>query len=32
MAELPEVRVQPNKPPFSVIGVDYFGPLLLLFI
>jgi hypothetical protein len=26
MADLPEVRVQPNKPPFSAVGVDCFGP------
>ncbi|KAL3979219.1 Rab5 GDP/GTP exchange factor [Sarotherodon galilaeus] len=26
MAELPESRVTPEKPPFSFVGVDYFGP------
>jgi len=29
MVEFPEVRVQPYKPPFSAIGVDYFGPFLV---
>ena len=29
MADVPEVRVQPNKPPFSAIGVGYFGPFLV---
>ena len=29
MAYLPEVRLQPNKPPFSAIGVDYFGLFLV---
>ena len=29
MAELPEVRVRPNKLPFSAIGVDYLGPFLV---
>ena len=27
MADLPEVRLVPEKPPFSYVGVDYFGPL-----
>lgn len=27
MAPLPEARVRPYRPPFSSIGVDYFGPL-----
>ena len=27
MSELPEVRVTPDKPPFTYVGVDYFGPL-----
>ena len=27
MADLPEVRVVPEKPPFAFVGVDYFGPL-----
>ena len=26
MADLPESRVSPDKPPFSSVGVDYFGP------
>lgn len=26
MAELPESRVTPEKPPLSFVGVDYFGP------
>ena len=26
MADLPESRVLPDKPPFSSVGVDYFGP------
>ena len=27
MANLPETRLTPNKPPFTYVGVDYFGPL-----
>ena len=27
MADLPAVRVAPEKPPFTFVGVDYFGPL-----
>ena len=27
MADLPEVRLVPEKPRFSYVGVDYFGPL-----
>lgn len=26
MADLPESRVLPNKPPFTGVGVHYFGP------
>ncbi len=26
MADLPSERVTPNKPPFTCVGVDYFGP------
>ena len=26
MANLPETRLTPNKPPFSYTGIDYFGP------
>lgn len=26
MADLPESRVLPDKPPFASVGVDYFGP------
>ena len=29
MADLPEDRVSPDKPPFSAVGVDYFGPFLV---
>ena len=28
MANLPEARFQINQPPFSHVGVDYFGPLI----
>ena len=27
MADLPEDRLTPDKPPFTYVGVDYFGPL-----
>ena len=27
MGELPMVRVSPDRPPFTFVGVDYFGPL-----
>ena len=27
MADLPEDRLTPEKPPFSFVGIDYFGPL-----
>ena len=27
MADLPEARLAPEKPPFIYVGVDYFGPL-----
>ena len=27
MADLPEVMIVPEKPPFTFVGVDYFGPL-----
>ena len=29
MADLPESRVTLNEPPFSRVGVDYFGPFLV---
>ena len=29
MADLPEDRVTPGKPPFTSVGVDYFGPLFV---
>ena len=29
MADLPPGRLQVDKPPFSHVGVDYFGPLLI---
>ena len=29
MADLPKDRLQPDKPPFSHVGVDYFGPFLV---
>ena len=28
MADLPKERLKPNAPPFSVVGLDYFGPFL----
>ena len=27
MAPLPDVRVTPAQPPFSSVGIDYFGPI-----
>ena len=27
MASLPEDRLIPDKPPFTYVGIDYFGPL-----
>ena len=29
MPDLPEVRVVPEKPPFTFVGVDYLDPLKL---
>ena len=29
MSDLPEDRVSPGKPPFSVVGIDYFGQFLV---
>ena len=29
MASLPEDRITPSKPPFTYVGVDCFGPLLV---
>ena len=29
MADLPTDRVTPNKPPFTYVGVDYFGPFMV---
>ena len=29
MAPLPVARVTQGQPPFSAVGVDYFGPLLV---
>ena len=29
MAELPGERVEPGEPPFTYVGVDYFGPILV---
>ena len=29
MADLPKDRVTPNEPPFTYVGVDYFGPLVV---
>ena len=29
MADLPEDRVTPGKPPFSYVGVDCFGPFMV---
>ncbi|XP_071483331.1 uncharacterized protein [Diadema antillarum] len=28
MADLPSSRVTPDKPPFSYVGIDYFGPIM----
>ncbi|XP_056307490.1 uncharacterized protein LOC130219206 [Danio aesculapii] len=29
MADLPDSRVTPSEPPFSRVGIDYFGPFLI---
>ena len=29
MAPLPSVRITPMNPPFTFVGVDYFGPLMV---
>ena len=29
MAQLPPERLTPDKPPFTFVGVDYFGPILV---
>ena len=29
MADLPDGRVQPDLPPFTHVGIDYFGPLFV---
>ncbi|XP_046325770.2 uncharacterized protein LOC124110437 [Haliotis rufescens] len=29
MADLPDDRLQPDKPPFSHVGMDFFGPFLV---
>ena len=29
MASLPQTRLTPSKPPFTYVGVDYFGPFLV---
>lgn len=29
MADLPKDRLQPDKPPFTYVGTDYFGPFLI---
>ena len=29
MADLPRSRVTPDQPPFTCVGIDYFGPFLV---
>ncbi|XP_046841790.1 uncharacterized protein LOC124435902 [Xenia sp. Carnegie-2017] len=29
MSDLPKSRVTPQKPPFTIVGIDYFGPMLV---
>ena len=29
MADLPRPRVTPDQPPFTCVGVDYFGPFVV---
>ena len=29
MASLPQTRLTPDKPPFTFVGIDYFGPFLV---
>ena len=29
MADVPTCRLQPHKPPFHSVGIDYFGPLMV---